>query len=204
MADNEPRVIHLSPEVSTWTPAQILALVVGVAFIVLGGVALLRTGIGQSVFEPTTTVAGLSYTPLLGLIEVIFGLILLAVGAFPGAAQGVVFLGILALAGGLLLVIEPTAFQSSIAAGRAHGWFYVVVGAVLALVGLVTPTALRRRATAVVRDHGHEGGHRGRPRRYERDDDYDYDDGGDGYGRTSRAAGETRRIDYDEEETRLR
>lgn len=146
------RVIHISPEVATWTPAQILALVLGVAYIVLGGVALLRTGIGPSVFEPTTQVAGLAYTPLLGMVEVIYGLLLLAIGAFPRAAQGVVFMGVLALAFGLLLVIEPGAFRASIAAGRAHGWFYVLTGGSAALVGMLTPVLLRRSARAYVRD----------------------------------------------------
>ncbi|HEX2026698.1 MAG TPA: hypothetical protein VHF25_01725 [Nitriliruptorales bacterium] len=146
------RVIHISAEAVTWTPAQILALVLGVAYIVLGGVALLRTGVGSSVFEPTTQVAGLAYTPLLGMVEVIYGLLLLALGAFPRAAQGVVFMGVLALAFGLLLVIEPGAFRASIAAGRAHGWFYVLTGGSAAVVGMLTPVLLRRRAHAYVRD----------------------------------------------------
>lgn len=145
---SDRRVVHVGSEGRLWTPAQILALVIGVIFAVLGGVALLRTGgIGTSIFEPVTSVAGLQYTPLLALIEVAFGLLLIAVGAFPSAADGVVFLGVLALAFGLLLVIEPDAFRSSIAAGSAHGWFYVVTGGLAALTGLATPAVLRRRVT---------------------------------------------------------
>lgn len=148
-----------------WTPAQILALVVGVTFVVLGGVALLRTGIRvDTILEPATTVAGLAYTPLLAIIELVFGLVLMAMGAFPDASEGIVFLGLLALAFGLLLIIEPGAFQSSIAAGRAHGWFYVVTGGVIAGAALVSPSVTRRVSTRRV--HGSTSHH---PERSPRD-----------------------------------
>lgn len=126
-----------------WSPAQLAALVLGVVFVVLGGVALLRSGFDMDLFNPVVVVGGLAYTPLLGLIELVVGLILLAVGAYPGASDAVVFVGVLLLAFGLLLVIEPGAFQESLAAGRAHGWFYVTVGGVAAVVGLTQPALLR-------------------------------------------------------------
>lgn len=154
MADRVTERVHVDADGRRWMPAQILALVVGVVFVVLGGVALLRTGVRvDTILEPTTTVAGLSYTPLLAIIEVVFGLLLMAMGAFPGAADGIVFLGLLALAFGLLLVIEPAAFQESIAAGRAHGWFYVVTGGITALTALVSPSVSRRVATRQVHEH---------------------------------------------------
>lgn len=144
--------VHIDPG-RRWTPAQIVALAVGVIFVVLGGVALLRTGIRvDTIFEPTTTVAGLAYTPLLGIIELTFGLILMALGAFPGASDGIVFLGLVAFAFGLLLIIEPAAFQASIAAGRAHGWFYVVTGGATALTALVTPAVAGRVVSRQVRE----------------------------------------------------
>ncbi|MGH3442506.1 MAG: hypothetical protein ACRDUY_10805 [Nitriliruptorales bacterium] len=143
----------------TWTPAQILALVLGVVFIVLGGVALVRTGLSESLIDPTTTVAGLSYTPLLGIVEVVFGLLMLTVGAFPRAPEAVVFLGVLALSFGLLLVIEPAAFDQALAAGRGHGWFYVLTGGVAAVIGLMTP-AFVRRGIGVTRGGGRPVGRR--------------------------------------------
>lgn len=158
MADRVTERVHVDAGSRSWTPAQILALVVGVVFVVLGGVALLRTGVrADTILAPTTTVAGLAYTPLLAIIELVFGLILMAMGAFPGASDGIVFLGLLALAFGLLLVIEPAAFQDSIAAGRAHGWFYVVTGGLAALTALVTPSVARRVATRRVEDREAQG-----------------------------------------------
>ncbi len=139
----------------SWSPAQIVALVLGLLYIVLGGVALLRTGVGASLFEPVTVVAGFQYTPLLGMIEIIVGLLFLAVGAFPAARDGVVFLGVLALAVGLLIVIEPAAFEGNVGADSAHGWLYVVTGAIAALTGLLTPLVFRRR-TSYVESHGRD------------------------------------------------
>jgi hypothetical protein len=156
-----------------WTPAQLATLVLGVVFVVMGGVALLRSGLDLDLFNPVVVVGGLAYTPLLGLIELLVGLILLAVGAYPGASDAVVFIGVLLLAFGLLLIIEPGAFQESLAAGRAHGWFYAIVGGVAAAIGLSQPAMLRwyrSRSTHVDRSY----------------DDRRYDD---------RGPSDTRRID---------
>ncbi|MDP8961216.1 MAG: hypothetical protein M3N32_06345 [Actinomycetota bacterium] len=142
----------VSSDGGMWTPAQLLALVLGVVFLVLGGVALLRGGVGETLFEPTVSVAGFGYTPLLAIIEIIFGLLLLSVGAFPGAADAVVFLGVLELTFGLIIVIEPNAFQASLGAGRSHGWFYVITGGLAALVSLVMPAVYRWRSTSVRTD----------------------------------------------------
>lgn len=197
MADQRDRhMIHVTPEISTWTPAQIFAIILGVTYLVLGGVALLRTGAADSIFAPQAQVAGLTYTPLLGVVEVIFGLLLLGTGASPRSVQGVVFLGVAAIAFGLLLVIEPTAFQDSIAAGRAHGWFYVVTGGIAALVGLVSPVVTRRSITSFVRDYDTRdregvGERRDRTRAA---DDADRGRRGDGRG------GETRRIDLSDDD----
>lgn len=147
----ERETVDVAPARHPWTPARVIALALGVVFIVLGGVALLRTGIGPSLFRPTVTVGPLTYTPLLGILEVVFGLLLLAAGAFPVAADGVVFLGVLALAFGMLMVIEPGAFRQRLAGGEVHGWFYVITGALAALSGLISSTIVRRRATSVVR-----------------------------------------------------
>ncbi len=151
MADRmrQRRAISVSSDAGIWTPAQLLALVLGVVFLVLGGVALLRGGVGNTLFEPTVSVAGLGYTPLLAIIEIIFGLLLLAVGAFPGAADAVVFLGVLELTFGLIIVIEPNAFRASLGAGRGHGWFYVITGGLAALVSLFLPAVYRWRTTSV-------------------------------------------------------
>lgn len=156
MADRvyEREVVDVAPARHPWTPARVIALALGVLFLVLGGVALLRTGgIGPSLSRPIVTVGPLAYTPLLAIIEVVFGLLLLAAGAFPVAADGVVFLGVLALAFGLLMVIEPSAFRQRLAGGQLHGWFYVITGALATLAGLLSSTMVRRRATSVVRTH---------------------------------------------------
>lgn len=149
MADRFRRAVQVSSDGGIWTPAQLLALVLGVIFLVLGGVALLRGGVGETLFEPTVSVAGLGYTPLLAIIEIIFGLLLLSVGAFPGAADALVFLGVLELTFGLIIVIEPQAFQASLGAGRGHGWFYVITGGLAAFLSLGLPAVYRWRETSV-------------------------------------------------------
>lgn len=171
MSDRATERVYVEDGGRSWSPARILALVVGLIFVVLGGVALVRAGIGiDNIFEPTTNVAGLAYTPLLAIIELAFGLMLLALGAFPAASDGIVFLGLLALAFGLLLVIEPAALQGSIAAGRAHGWFYVVTGGMVALTGLAAPAVGRRSGATRIEERRVEDRQEPTPKRGDDDE----------------------------------
>jgi hypothetical protein len=141
----------------SWTLSQVVALIVGVLYVVLGGAALLRTGLDLDLLRPTVTVAGLAYNPLFGLIELFVGLLLLVSGAFPRAVESVVFVGVLAIAFGFVLVIEPMAFQESVAAARAHGWFYVFTGSALAISAIAAPAVSRWVAR---RNAGGSGGGR--------------------------------------------
>src|SRR3954470_9932062 len=79
----EQRTVARAP----WSPAQLVALVIGLAFVVLGGVALARTGLH---FSPIryADVAGFGHTALLAIIEIVFGVVVLAAGAMPGADRG--------------------------------------------------------------------------------------------------------------------
>lgn len=153
MPIRERELASADPQAGTWSPPQLLALAVGAGYAVLGGVAVLRTGVPE-LFEPVTQVAGLAYTPLLGIAELAFGFLLLTAGAFQTARRHVVFLGMLALVFGLLVVIEPAVLEEWVGVDWAHGWFYALTGGMVALVGLATPTVsgrplsvLRRRIT---------------------------------------------------------
>lgn len=130
-----------------WSPAQLVAIVIGIIYLVLGGVALARAGLD---FTPIrhVQVAGLDHTALLGLIAFVFGLLVLGIGALPGADRsGMIASGIVAIAGGLIVIIEPTAFHRTLGVHSGNGWLYFITGIVLLVAGMLSPVILSRRST---------------------------------------------------------
>jgi hypothetical protein len=140
-----------------WSPAQIVALVIGLVFTVMGGVTLARTGIDFSDVAAThTEVAGLHHTVLLGVIELFLGLLMLGAGAVPGAGRGSMsFLGILLLGFGLIVAIQPSTFHASLGMHASNGVFYLITGVVMLVAAMVAPVffddtrvSTRRRVVA--------------------------------------------------------
>ena len=127
-----------------WSPAQWIAGALGVFLTVLGGIALARTGFGD-LTSPETTVLGFGHTPLLGIIEVVLGLMLMidAASAFASRSMLVGF-GALAAAFGLIVVIEAGAFQDWLGVTRDSGWLYLGLGGAAFILGLVSPVVARR------------------------------------------------------------
>jgi hypothetical protein len=137
----------------TWSPAQLVAIVLGLIFVVLGGVALARTGIHlDSLTGQHVRVAGAGHTQLLGYIELGYGILLLASGSAPGASRGLMsFLALAALAFGFIVAIQPSSFRHSLGInGSGYGVFLVIVGVVALLTAVAAPvfggSSLRRSA----------------------------------------------------------
>lgn len=136
-----------------WSPAQLVAIALGVAFLVVGGVALARTGIDfGDLHSKKVDVAGLGHTQLLGWIELAVGLLLMAAGAVPGAGRGLMsLLGILLIAGGLIVAIQPSSFTDWLGVDRSSGVVYVVAGAVLLLAAITAPVIFGRASRGSAR-----------------------------------------------------
>lgn len=137
-----------------WSPAQIVALVIGLFYIVLGGVAMARTGLNfNNIVDSHVTVAGLHHSMLLGLIEFLFGLIVLGAGALPGADRaGMITTGVIAIGIGLVIAIEPRAFHNWLGTHAGNGWLYAITGIVLLVTAMVAPMIWSDRRDSVVAD----------------------------------------------------
>ena len=141
----ERRAVDRGVDRAPWSPAQLIALAIGIGFVVLGGVALARTGIDTARIGPHVEVAGFHHTQVLGAMELVFGLLMLAAGAIPGAGRGMMtFLGILALGFGLIVVIQPTSFHRVFGMHEGNGWLFVVTGGVALLSAMVSPVFFSR------------------------------------------------------------
>jgi uncharacterized membrane protein HdeD (DUF308 family) len=142
-ADYEAQQTYQSTAVerAPWSPAQAVALILGVLFAVLGGICLARTGLAPASFTGDhVSVAGSNQTAIMGYLELAFGALLLIVGAIPGAGRGgMSFAGVVALIFGIIVIAQPSSFSSPLGIGSGYGVFLIVVGAVLLVTAIVAP-----------------------------------------------------------------
>lgn len=132
----ESRTVHHTQRV--WSPAQIVAGLLGLGFVVIGGVALVRVGFSD--LTATATVGWYAHTGILAIVEVVLGLLFLSAAARATEARtSCISLGVLMVALGLIAVIEPEGTATYLGDSLIAGWTWVAAGAVSALVGLVSP-----------------------------------------------------------------
>jgi hypothetical protein len=116
-------------------------------FIVMGGVALARAGLHFDAIPFTRTqTAGLWFTCLSALVELVAGVIMLAGAIDPVAAKATMwFFAVVLIAFGLIVAIDPLPFTNMWGYHIANGVFYVVTGAVLILAAAVSPVFYSRQ-----------------------------------------------------------
>ena len=126
-----------------WSPAQIVAFVVGAAALAFGIVALVRTGLDlDDLTRPEASVLGFAHTPLLAIVEIAFGALMLLAALSPAGRALMAFLGAVALAFGIVIVAEtwPARMHDWFGVTDRTGWLFVVVGAVSLVSALFLPT----------------------------------------------------------------
>lgn len=124
-----------------WSIAQFVAIAIGLLFVVIGGVALARTGIDTNNLYVLTSVGGLAVTTLMGGLMFVFGLVMLAVGALPGASRvGMATLGMLSLGFGIIVAIQPSSFAHDLGITSSGAWLFIVSGGVALLAAMLAPT----------------------------------------------------------------
>jgi hypothetical protein len=138
-----------------WSPAQFVALLVGVAAIVLGIAALAKTGIhGDALRSPHREVWSFDHTPLLGVVEIGFGVLLVLASVSAGASRAfMALLGALAVAFGVVILADawPARMHRWFGVHDRNAWLFVIVGGIVVLAGFVLPT-FSRPETRVIRE----------------------------------------------------
>jgi len=122
------------------SPSQMVAGIIGLALVILGGVALARVGF-DSLTGDTTTVLGFSHTALMAIIDIVAGLFFLGAAASSGGRSSLIGLSLVAIAFGAIVAIEPSAFDS-LGAGSELGLLYLVLGVVGLVAALAFPTTV--------------------------------------------------------------
>jgi len=134
-----------------WSPAQLVALAFGVFFAIMGAIAIARGGLSGNTFDTKiVNVLGFDHTALLGVIELVFGLLLVLAGAVPGAGRGTMaFLGVLALGFGIVVLAAADQLRGSLGVTDANGWLYVIAGIVNLVAAMAAPIVYSRQHRAV-------------------------------------------------------
>jgi Domain of unknown function (DUF4383) len=138
-----------------WSPAQIVALVFGVFYLILGALALARGGVSADGFTSThVNVMGFDHTPLLGVIELVFGLLMIMAGAVPGAGRGTMaFLGTLALGFGVVILAVSASLYDALGVHEANGWLCLITGVITLVAAIAAPIIFSRSRHTVAYDH---------------------------------------------------
>jgi hypothetical protein len=136
---------------SPWSPAQIVALIIGIGFVVLGFAALAKTG-SSHLYTPRDVVWHLGHSPLLGWGEVAFGALLVITGVVPGGLRTLMgLLGAGSLALGIIIVVDAATYHLHrwLNVTHTNGWLYIACGAVLLLAALFSPVVSATRPVDV-------------------------------------------------------
>ncbi len=127
--------------------AGFLAAGYGAALATIGALALVRTGVDDSWYEPVEHVAGIDHSPLLGAVELGVGALVVLALLF-GLRM---FAALVALAAGVAAVVvavEPSRVNPELAIER--GWAIALAVVSLAVGLLLVATRDRRRERRVV------------------------------------------------------
>jgi peptidoglycan/LPS O-acetylase OafA/YrhL len=116
-----------------WDVGSVLATAAGVALTVIGILALVRTGVDGTWYEPVEQIAGVQHTPLLGAIEVGVGVLLILAG-LAGARTLAALVALAAGVAALIVAIEPSLVDDELAMERGWATLLAIAGLVLALV----------------------------------------------------------------------
>lgn len=124
-----------------FTPSAVIAAVVAIAMLVLGGITVGRAGFDGSLGRPVVTVAGFTATALLGLIVFGFGAVLL-IAALARQRHVILGLGIIGGVAGLIAWFEPTIGGDSLSIQRGFG-LWVAIAMLAIVVSALLPTVSR-------------------------------------------------------------
>jgi hypothetical protein len=121
------------------SPARFVSGLIGLVLIVMGGVALARTGLRDLTGE-TASVLGFEHTALMGIIAVVTGLLFVGAAAAATVKAALMSVSLLSIAFGAIVAIEPGAFGDILGGGRDLGLLYVFAGLLGLLAAVAFPT----------------------------------------------------------------
>lgn len=133
--------------VSSYGSVALYAIVAGlvaIVLLILGGITVARAGLDGPLDQPVTNVAGFTATALLGLIELGFGAVLL-IAALTRAREFILFLGIIGAVASIIGIFQPDIGHGALAMEKG---FAVLMTVLLLAVTLAAFLPTFRRTSS--------------------------------------------------------
>lgn len=122
--------------------SDVVTLLVGLFFTIMGVIALINLGFDDFPSEATTEVFGLVHTHIWAIVSIVLGLIALgAVGSI--GRSGSTFAGALLLVVGIVVIAARENFDAVMATNSAYGWTAAILGVVVLLAAIAVPSVAR-------------------------------------------------------------
>jgi hypothetical protein len=122
-------------------PAMV-AGVASIALIILGAVAIARTDLDEPLAEPVVEVAGFAHNAVLGIVEVVAGVLLL-LAAISRSRGAIVFMSVVIGVAAVVALIEPTVGGDTMPIERGFAAIVAIVAGVVLATALLTPSVSR-------------------------------------------------------------
>ena len=122
--------------VTHWSVGDVLVALIGAALAAVGIIVLVRTGVNETWYRPTTSIFGAEHTPLLGLIEAGTGAVLVLT-ALARMRFVTTLIGLAMAVAGVVAAIETSEVSRELAIEDWWAWTMAGVGLVVALLALV-------------------------------------------------------------------
>jgi hypothetical protein len=128
--------------------SDVISLLAGLLFGVMGLLALVKLGFSDFPSEATTDVLGLTHTQLWGLADIVLGLLLIA-GCGSIGRTTTIFAGAVTLVVGIVVVAAWDQLDATMATEQGYGWLAILVGVVVLVAAIAVPTTASRRDVVV-------------------------------------------------------
>lgn len=122
---------------------SVIVGLVGLAFVLIGLIAVTRAGLDGSMQDPVVDVLGFTHTATLGIIEAGIGLCLLLCAATMSRG-GSVFFGLVLGVGGFVGAVQVDSFKSALALETGLAWLAVFAAIVVVAASLLIPRMVTR------------------------------------------------------------
>jgi hypothetical protein len=128
--------------------SDVISLLAGLLFVVMGLLALVDLGFDDFPSEAVTDVFGLAHTQLIGIVSIVLGLLLIAGCGSIGRSM-TIFAGALTLVVGIVVVAAADELDATLATEQGYGWLAVVVGAIVLVAAIAIPSVATRHDRVV-------------------------------------------------------
>jgi hypothetical protein len=126
-----------------WSPSQLVALILGGAAIAFGVLALIQTGLDLShLTRAHDSFLGFGHTPLLGLAEVGFGVLMVLSALGPVAGRNIMtLLGAAAIGLGVVVLAGWWSAKMIhwLGVSDRNGWLFIAIGSVAVFAAFFAP-----------------------------------------------------------------